>query len=327
MDAKPADSGAIREQPRRRRRSAVEVPTMLLIMFTYGGWIVLTSQYHRWPLWIVAPAVIILLILHSSLQHEIIHGHPTRSRGINRLLGMVPLSLWLPFDLYRRNHLVHHVDERLTDPIDDPESNYWTPEQWATLSPPLRALFAVQQTLAGRIVVGSFWRIGGYLRSQLNAIIADEKRVRIIWMEHLLWCLPLMVWLSFVCRMPLWVYVLSMVIPANGILLIRPFAEHRAHAEAGQRTAIVERAWILGPLFLNNNLHALHHESPGLPWYEYKARYRLERRRLITHNGALVYSSYVDVARRFMFTSYDALLHPTSRVPRTGLSNSQSAAS
>ncbi len=83
------------------------------------------------------------------------------------------------------------------------------------------------------------------------------------------------------CGIPLWFYVVAMVVPGNAILLIRSFAEHRALADAQERTAIVENSWVLGPLFLFNNLHSLHHEEPLLPWYRYNARYRLTRDRLI----------------------------------------------
>jgi fatty acid desaturase len=297
------------------KRAAVEVPTVLLIGITYGGWLLMTAAYGRWPLWIVAPVVVVLLTLHSSLQHEIIHGHPTRWGWVNRLLGMVPLSLWLPFERYRQNHLEHHIDERLTDPLDDSESYYWTPEDWARLQPTTRVLLSMEQTLAGRVIIGSFWRITVFLRIELHAVIRNEKRVRAVWIEHLLWCIPTVLWLTLVCRMPLWIYVAAMVIPANGVALIRSFAEHRARPESRQRTAIVERAWLLGPLFLFNNLHALHHEAPAIPWYQYNARYRAERERLIGENGGLVYSTYFDVARRFLFRPHDAIVHPTGRAP------------
>jgi fatty acid desaturase len=299
------------------KRAAVEVPTVLLIGITYGGWLLMTAAYGHWPLWIVAPVVVVLLTLHSSLQHEIIHGHPTRWGWVNRLLGMVPLSLWLPFERYRQNHLEHHIDERLTDPLDDSESYYWTPEDWARLQPATRVLLSMEQTLAGRVIIGSFWRIAVFLRIELNAVIRNEKRVRAAWIEHLLWCIPTVLWLTLVCRMPLWIYVVAMVIPANGVALIRSFAEHRARPESRQRTAIVERAWLLGPLFLFNNLHALHHEAPAIPWYQYNARYRAERERLIGENGGLVYSTYFDVARRFLFRPHDAIVHPTGRAPNT----------
>jgi fatty acid desaturase len=258
----------------------------------------------------------VLLTLHSSLQHEIVHGHPTIWRPLNRLFGIVPLSLWLPFDLYRRNHLVHHINDRLTDPLDDPESYYLTPESWAHLSAAGRGILYLQQTLAGRVLIGSFWRIARFLRKDFHAVLRNDDGMRAIWLEHLLWCLPVIAWVTMVCRMPLWIYVLTMVIPGNGLLLIRSFAEHRARSGVPERTAIVEDSWIFGPLFLFNNLHAMHHEEPAMPWYEYNARYRLIRERLIAENAGLVYSTYFEVARRFLFRPHDALQHPTGRVPQ-----------
>jgi fatty acid desaturase len=145
--------------------AAVEFPTLLLLLGTYGGWLAITSRYGHWPTAVVVPLTVVLMALHSSLQHELVHGHPTRWYGVNRLLGIVPLSLWMPFVRYRQTHLVHHRDERLTDPRDDPESYYWTAEDLARLSPPTRLMLRIQQTLAGRIIIGSFWRIGMYQRA------------------------------------------------------------------------------------------------------------------------------------------------------------------
>jgi fatty acid desaturase len=315
MNATPIQRDGAPAKPR-LERAAVEVPTLLLIVATYGGWLAITYAYGRWPLWVVAPVTAVLLTLHSSLQHEILHGHPTRWRALNRLLGMVPLSFWLPYDRYRHDHLVHHVNDRLTDPFDDPETYYWTPEAWARMNAVSRTLLRAQQTLAGRFVIGSFWRIGHFLRGDIRAVLRNDHGVRAHWFEHLIWCIPVVVWLIVVCKMPLWVYVLTMVIPGNGIILIRAFAEHRARPGVRERTAIVERSWILGPLFLFNNLHAMHHEEPAMPWYEYNARYRQTRERLIAANGGLVYSTYFAVARRFLFRPHDGLEHPMGRVSR-----------
>jgi fatty acid desaturase len=155
-----------------------------------------------------------------------------------------------------------------------------------------------------------------FLRRELRAVVRNQGNMRAIWLEHLLWCVFVIVWLAVVCHMPLWIYVVAMILPGNAILMIRSFAEHRAYPEASRRTALVERAWLLGPLFLFNNLHALHHESPGIPWYEYNARYRLDRERLIAQNGGLVYATYFDVARRFLFRAHDVIPHPMGRVPQ-----------
>jgi fatty acid desaturase len=296
-------------------RPAVELPTLLLILADYGGWLAITFVYSRWPLIIVAPIATLLITLHGSLQHEIVHGHPTRWLGVNRLLAMPPLSFWLPYMRYRRSHRIHHIDERLTDPFDDPESYYYTPEMWRELSALSRFSLQIQQTLAGRILVGSFWRIGMFWHGEWRAIAANEEGARAMWLEHLLWCVPVIAWLKLVCGMPLWIYVLAMAIPANALQLVRSFAEHRARPYARQRIAVVEGSWILGPLFLFNNLHSLHHEAPMIPWYEYNARYRRIRTRLIAENGGLVYHTYFDVARRFLFRRHDELMHPDGRVP------------
>jgi len=309
--------------PSGRPQVAIEMPTLLLILADYAAWLAVTAMYTRWPLIVVAPIAVVLVTLHSSLQHEIVHGHPTRWPGINRLFALVPLSLWLPYERYHHTHRVHHIDRRLTDPLDDPESYYWRPEDWARLGPASRFFHEVQQTLAGRVVIGSFWRIGMFLRDEALALLHREKRTLVrnqqnvlgVWLEHLVWCVPVIVWLKLVCGMPLWVYFVAIVIPANGLVLIRSFAEHRARPAARERTALVERSWVLGPLFLFNNLHALHHETPALPWYQYPARYRVHRERLIAENGGLVYVTYFDVARRFLFRRHDVLPHPTGRVP------------
>jgi fatty acid desaturase len=265
----------------------------------------------------VAPIAVLLITLHSSLQHEIVHGHPTRWYRVNWMLGMLPLSLWLPFERYRQTHLAHHIDRRLTDPLDDPESYYWTPEQWVQLSPVTRALLQAQQTLAGRILIGPFWSIGRFMRFEWHAVLANEHAARGVWLRHLLWCVPVILWVKLVCGIPLPLYFFVMVMPAHSIQLIRSFAEHRARLETRQRIAIVEGSWFLGPLFLFNNLHSLHHEAPRIPWYQYNARYRVVRERLLAENGGLVYYTYFDVARRFLFRRHDAPLHPMpkGRVP------------
>lgn len=308
---------------RGQQRVAVELPTLLLTIATYVGWLAITFLYHRWSLWLVAPITAVLITLHSSLQHETVHGHPTRWKSLNRLLVMVPLPLWLPYDRYRHTHHAHHIDRRLTDPLDDPESFYWRPEDWARQGPVSRAALLLQQTLAGRVLIGSFWRIGMFLHDEVlalwhheaRALVRNEQNLRRVWLEHLLWCVPVIAWLTLVCGIPLWLYFVAMVAPANGLQLVRSFAEHRASPEVRERVALVENSWLLGPLFLFNNLHSLHHEAPAIPWYSLNAHYRRERARLIAENGGLVYSTYFDVARRYLFRRHDAIPHPEGRVP------------
>jgi len=300
-----------------RRVAAIEIPTVLIALLAYGGWCAITLMYGRWPLWVGAPVGAVLVTLHGSLQHEVVHGHPTRWGWVNRLVAIVPLSIWLPYDSYRASHTAHHIDERLTDPLDDPESWYWTAVYWARLSPLTRAIVRVSQTLAGRVTIGAYWAIGRYLHAEWRAFLANKEGVRALWLEHLLWCIPVIVWVKVVCGMPLSIYLLAIAIPGTSITLIRSFAEHRARPAFRERIAIVEGSWILGPVFLFNNLHALHHEAPWVPWYEYPARYRRIRERLIAENGGLVYRTYFDVTWRYLLRPHDSPLHPTDRVPVT----------
>jgi len=294
---------------------AIEWPTIVLIVLAYGGWFTLTLAYGEWPMWVVVPGIAVLLTLHSSLQHEILHGHPTRSTAVNRLFGLPPLSLWIPYDRFRALHLTHHVNDRLTDPIDDPETNYVTADEWQQRSGFSRWMFRLQLTLAGRMLVGSWWGMGRFFCREARAFVQDQRGVRSAWIVHLVLCVPVVYWVTAVCDIPLWFYIVSMAIPGNALLLVRSFAEHRARAATPERTATVENSWVLGPLFLFNNLHALHHAEPLLPWYRYNKRYRVTRTQLLEQNAGLVYSTYFDVARRFLFTMHDQPQHPLGRAP------------
>jgi fatty acid desaturase len=304
------------EATRQAGLPTIEWPTLLLAIGVYAAWCFLTASWRTTSPFILVPALVIVVALHSSLQHEVLHGHPTASRAVNTLLAVLPLSLWLPYARYRRLHLQHHVNDRLTDPLDDPESFYWTPEVWETLSPLTRFVVRLDMTLLGRILVGGVWHIALFLRDEWRAILANVPGIRRTWVWHLVLCVPIIVWLHTVAAMPLWIYVVGVVLPARSLLLVRSFAEHRARADVPRRTAIVEGAWFFGPLFLFNNLHALHHDEPLLPWYAYPSRYRVRRDDLIEANGGLVYRTYWDVLRRYALTAHDVTVHPFGRAPR-----------
>ena len=312
-----------------RIRGAVEWPSLLLCGFIYGCFVLLTWFNKDCPTALVIAAGGLLIAWHSSMQHEFIHGHPTRSGRINRALATPPLSIWLPFEAYRISHLVHHLDDRLTDPLDDPESFYWTAEQWEALGPLVRGIFRAHTTLAGRLLIGPAWTIARFLSIEVRALREGSRTRRRIWTRHGLWVAALLVWMIGLCGMNPLTYV-AMVYVGTALLLVRSFAEHRANDGVLERSAIVENSWILGPLFLFNNLHAAHHESPLIPWYRLPGWYRANRARLIAQNGGLVYDGYGDVARRFLFRFHDVNVHPraaalTSAADRTGLMASPAA--
>lgn len=291
------------------RNAAVEWPTVALAAVIYGSWMALTYWHAALPLWLLVPLAAWLIAWHGSLQHECIHGHPTRSRVINTAIAGVPLALWLPFERYRHSHLAHHCDERLTDPLDDPESRYVTAAQWDGLGPLGRWLIRAQTTLAGRMLLGPPWSISVFLWSE--AVAAGDRRVGRIWLWHLVHVAPVLAWLVLVCAMPVWLYLVTFVYAGTALTLVRSFAEHRADPDVGRRTAIVERARVLGLLFLFNNLHAVHHRFPTLPWYALPGFYRRHRVSIVsTSTGGPIYLGYGDVWRRFWRRPHDRPVHP-----------------
>ncbi len=292
------------------KSTTIEWPTIGLAALIYNGWLALTFFHAHLPIWLVVPTGSWLIAWHSSLQHELLHGHPTRWQGANRAIGFIPLSLWLPYDVYRSSHLAHHHDETLTNPLLDPESYYWAPKRWSELGPVARLIVRIQTTLIGRLTLGPTWNAGCLIMRELASARANVRYALVTWGTHLVGCAMILTWIVGVCQMSPWFYLFGILYPGISLSLIRSFAEHRANKVVTERTAIVENARILGPLFLFNNLHVVHHEHPHLPWYRIPGWYQKHRETLIARNGGVVYDTYFDVMRRFLFTPHDDPVHP-----------------
>src|ERR1700754_2963027 len=69
-----------------RRPVAIEWPTLILIVVVFAGWLATTYAYTLLPLWVVIPLGVLLITLHGSLQHEMVHGHPHPWQDGNRRL-------------------------------------------------------------------------------------------------------------------------------------------------------------------------------------------------------------------------------------------------
>ena len=144
----------------------VEWPTVCLCGAIYLGWMFLTVGHEAIPIWALFVLGGLVSALHASFQHEATHGHPTRNPGINACLAAPSLLLWLPFGLFRREHLQHHGNDALTDPLDDPESFYVLEDDWRGINPVRRGLLLLNNTLAGRMIVGPLLVMGGVLWRQ-----------------------------------------------------------------------------------------------------------------------------------------------------------------
>jgi fatty acid desaturase len=293
-----------------RPRQAVEWPTCLLALVIYLGWGLVTF-FHAvlpWPLLVMAGGWFVAW--QMSLQHEVLHGHPTRHRWLNDLIGFPPLTLWLPYAVYRRSHLRHHRDAHLTDPLEDPESYYLTAERFGRLGAVARAILRFRNTFLGRITFGAVRSIVLFLWSEARHALQGDRATWRIWLPHLVAVGLVLGWVWGVCAMSPLAYIFCVVLPSRSLSLIRSFAEHRAAYTHDERTAIVENTPILGLLFLNNNLHVVHHDRPGLPWYKIPAYYRAHREAIIQTNGGLVYNGYRDVIARYFLTPHHDGAHP-----------------
>jgi fatty acid desaturase len=301
-----------RDEPTAMRSPRLEVSTLLVAALVHGGWIAATLAAARLPGLATAALGGWLIAWHGSLQHETIHGHPTPWRPANRLLGFAPLSLWLPYARYERLHLAHHATEHLTMPDLDTESRY-LPAASGRLR---RAASRATATLAGRLLLGPALEIGGFLASEARSLARGEAGVRRAWALHLAGVAAIVAWLVGVCHLSLGHYLAEFVYPGAALSLLRSFAEHRADPEPGRRIAIVERAPILGLLFLNNNLHAVHHAFPRASWRRLPRLYAEHRTALLQANGGLVYRGYAQVFRRFLLRPHDVLVHPLDSAAR-----------
>ena len=117
--------------------------------------------------------------------------------------------------------------------------------------------------------------------------------------------------------MPVWAYLVGCW-GALAILRVRTFLEHQAHERAPARSVIIEDRGPLALLFLNNNLHAVHHAHPQLPWYRLPAEYARRREEFLRRNGGYRYRSYVEVFRRHLLRRKDPVAHPIWTPPAGG---------
>ena len=293
-------------------KRGVEWPTLGLLVLCYGGWALGTTWAAAWFLPLGMALVTLSAALHSSLCHEALHGHPFRSRLANEALVFPALTLVIPYLRFRDTHLAHHQDAILTDPYDDPESNYLDPAVWERLPRVTQAVLNLNNRLAGRLLIGPLVGQVAFMAADWRAIRAGDRAVLAGWLWHIPALALVVVWMVWVGQMPLWAFLLS-TYAALSILKIRTFLEHQAHLRARGRTVIIEDRGILAFLFLNNNLHVVHHMHPKVPWYRLPALYFANRERYLSRNDGYMFRSYTEVFRRYFWRAKDPVPHPLWR--------------
>lgn len=292
-------------------RFGVEWPTWLLIVAVYGSWLAALAWYAQGGSWGALAALAVIAAWHMSLQHELVHNHPTRRAWLNRWLGLLPLSVWYPFDVYRKSHLAHHNDELLTYPGQDPESNYHYPADFWQYSAPIRALLVTQRTALGRFFITPAFAVFQLLWPLRQAAYWRKPALRWTWLQHVT-LLVLMLWaVQAWTGMAPWMYLLAVGYPALGLALIRSLYEHRPADLPAHRIVVNEAGWLWRLLYLNNNYHAVHHANPSLPWYAIPKAYTAQRDAYVQGTGGFLVPGYLRLIMRHAVTPID---HPAQEM-------------
>ncbi|NEY91892.1 fatty acid desaturase [Tabrizicola oligotrophica] len=285
-----------------------EWPTLAMLALTYA---VFAAGTLLWPVSGLLAIVLTALAIaqYSSLQHEVLHGHPFRNQMLNDALVFPALTVFVPYLRFKDTHLQHHYDPNLTDPYDDPESNYMDPRVWERTSRPVQRLLRLNNTLLGRILLGPAIGTWFFSGPDIARMRAGERRILQSWLLHALGFVPVLIWLWGFTDMPVWAWIVAAYI-GYGLLKIRTYLEHRAHEAFRARTVIIEDKGPLSLLFLNNNLHVVHHCHPALPWYRLPALYAQKADHYRRRNESYVYAGYGEIFRQFLFKAKDPVPHP-----------------
>ncbi|MBW4706668.1 fatty acid desaturase [Roseobacter sp. YSTF-M11] len=287
---------------------SIEWPTLAIGVMCYVGFAIATTCFDVLGASAAGLILTLSLTLYSSFSHEVLHGHPFRDARVNTAMVFPALGLAIPYPRFRDTHLAHHHDPALTDPYDDPETNFVDPAIWAGWCGIRRALYRWNNTLLGRILVGPAIGLGTFYKADFKAMMSGERNIINAYAFHIMGLVPVAIWWITVSNMPLWLYVVCAYF-SHSILKIRTFLEHRAHEKARCRSVIIEDRGLLSFLFLKNNLHAVHHACPRMPWYQLQGYYNARRAEFLARNGGYAYRSYGQIARLFLFRAKDPVPH------------------
>jgi len=279
----------------------MEGPTWLVLTGTFALWGVLIGYHDSLPWHVLTVFGGFLITLHSSLVHESVHCLRCVPKWFRVSLFFLPLGVWYPYFLYIRDHTTHHRDANLTDPARDPESFYFSQDDWLRMGPILRKIMIANQTFAGRMVLGPFIALIRLFQTEGQRVWRGDRSNLGAWVFHAAGLIALWIIISVFAGMPWWLYIVLIALPGLSFSLIRSFIEHRAAEDPWHRTAIVETGPLFSLLFLNNNLHVVHHKHPAMKWYEIPGYYRQHRLEILESNGGFLFRSYGEVIRRFLF--------------------------
>lgn len=271
----------------------------------YGLTVLTVVRYEVLTPWLAIPMLGVLGAWHLSMQHEVLHGHPFKNQFLNDALGGIPVTLWIPYLAFKKDHHEHHKSD-LTNPALDNESYYVSQEQWDNAGPIRRAAWTANRTILFRMFVWTIVSTISYVTLVLKRAIRNEKSDRLAVTLHVIG-VAFVVYLVSLSSMPLWQFALGTVYGGRILNAIRPFPEHKYQSGIETRTAMIMAGRFMSLLMLNNNLHVAHHEEPGVPWYRYdNLMQRVNAVERARNAGVLYEGGYAEIFRRFSFTPVDS---------------------
>ena len=286
----------------------LEWPTIAVLAGCFAVWAfaAIFADDMGWPAYLL---IAIACTQYSSLQHEVLHGHPTRNTAVNEALVFLPIGLFIPYPRFRDLHLAHHQNSNLTDPYEDPESWYLCPSTWFGMPGWLRGLYNINNTLAGRMLLGPALSLTRFWSADLRAALAGDGAIIHAWLMHLTGLSLVVAGLTAFSTVSPLAYI-GAAYAGVSLLMVRTFLEHRADKSVGARSVIIEDRGPLSLLFLNNNFHAVHHAFPKRAWYQLPGLYRRRRQRFLSGNGGYLFASYWSVFRLYGFRQKEPVKHP-----------------
>jgi len=286
-----------------------ELPTWLLMGTIYGGWFSVMLNVQTLGRLAATLLLIVFTSWYMSLQHELIHGHPTRWPRVNQLFGTLPLAVWYPYGLYRDSHLAHHHNHTLTEPDEDPETYYLSAARWATLPRWQQHLVHLRNTFPGRLLIGPLLDVVATLGGMLQVLRRGDRSAIAMWLLHGTLLALLFFWMARQGFPPLW-YLLAVSYPALALTKVRSFYEHRAADDPLARSVNNEASWPWRMLFLNLNYHSVHHDLPGVPWYGLRRLYLRDRDHYYQRNHGFRVAGYRVWLRQFWARPVGVNAHP-----------------
>jgi fatty acid desaturase len=286
-------------------KEAGEWRTLAVVIAVYGLTVLTVVRYEVLTPWLAIPMLAVLGAWHLSMQHEVLHGHPFKNQFLNDAIGGIPVTLWIPYLAFKKDHHEHHLSD-LTNPALDNESYYVSQEQWDKAGRIRRAAWTANRTILFRMFVWTIVSTITYVLSVLKRAVRNEKSDRLAVALHIIG-VAFVVYLVSLSSMPLWQFALGTLYGGRILNAIRPFPEHKYQSGVETRTAMIMAGRFMSLLMLNNNLHVAHHDEPGVPWYRYdKLMQRVNAVERARAAGVLYEGGYAEVFRRFSFTPVDS---------------------